>query len=99
MDGPDPNIVDAHTEHCCTQHGCKYAFDEDEEKDCTVLNQKGTQSYPCEQCDEVEGSSHLEPLKRKHLRVLEVLLAEHAHEYASDEENEAINALREALRQ
>lgn len=36
---------DAHTEHCCTQHGCKYG-----DSDCTVTSGKAPQSYPCEDC-------------------------------------------------
>lgn len=40
---------DVHTEHCCKWHGCKYAYDELEEKECTVI-QGAPQSYPCEYC-------------------------------------------------
>jgi len=39
-------LMDVHTEHCCLTHGCKYG-----DTDCTVTTTKGTQSYPCEQCE------------------------------------------------
>lgn len=38
-------IKDAHTEHCCLQHGCKYGDD-----DCTVITGKAEQSFRCELC-------------------------------------------------
>lgn len=44
----DPH-EDAHTEHCCTQHGCKYGND-----DCTVTSGVARQSYPCEYCQMAE---------------------------------------------
>jgi hypothetical protein len=36
---------DAHTEHCCVIHGCKYG-----KPDCPVETRASTQSYPCESC-------------------------------------------------
>ena len=38
-------IKDVHTEHCCSEHGCKYG-----DKDCAVVTGKAPQSYPCEWC-------------------------------------------------
>lgn len=38
-------MKDAHTEHCCLEHGCKY-FD----PDCTVMSGEKEQSYECEDC-------------------------------------------------
>ena len=42
-------MKDAHTEHCCSTHGCKYG-----DPGCPVLNQKKEQSYPCEWCDDAK---------------------------------------------
>lgn len=39
-------IKDVHTEHCCAQHGCKYA-----DSDCPVASGNKPQSYPCESCE------------------------------------------------
>ena len=39
---------DAHTEHCCEKHGCKYG----QYGSCTVTTGLKKQSYPCEDCDE-----------------------------------------------
>ena len=39
-------MKDAHTEHCCLTHGCKYG-----EEDCTVTTGKFPQSYDCEECE------------------------------------------------
>jgi hypothetical protein len=40
--------LDAHTEHCCLQHGCKYG-----NKDCSVVRKRSRrkQSHPCEACE------------------------------------------------
>lgn len=44
---------DVHTEHCCTRHGCKYAFDGQNitGDPCTVKSGKKKQSFMCEYCD------------------------------------------------
>jgi hypothetical protein len=39
-------LKDVHTEHCCSEHGCKYGDD-----DCTVTTGKKKQSFPCMDCD------------------------------------------------
>lgn len=39
-------LKDVHTEHCCSDHGCKYG-----DGDCTVTTGVAPQSYPCEFCD------------------------------------------------
>ncbi len=39
---------DVHTEHCCIVHGCKYGKDDE----CTVVQKRQPQSYPCEYCYE-----------------------------------------------
>lgn len=49
-------IKDVHTEHCCSEHGCKYG-----DKDCTVVTGKAPQSYPCEWCG-LKSSEHWTPL-------------------------------------
>lgn len=48
-DAPDRCV---HTEHCCSQHGCKYG-----DEDCPVEIGKKLQSFPCEDCgfDRVMG--------------------------------------------
>ncbi len=47
---PEPeNNQDAHTEHCCVIHGCKYG-----NEDCSVVNDKKRQSMWCETCYEIE---------------------------------------------
>lgn len=38
---------DAHTEHCCAVHGCKYAQDET----CTVTTKVAPQARPCQYCE------------------------------------------------
>jgi len=38
---------DVHTEHCCAEHGCKYAY---KSELCTVTQGIAKQSYPCEVC-------------------------------------------------
>lgn len=40
-------VKDAHTEHCCSKHGCKYG-----QEDCTVATGQKEQSHPCEYCAE-----------------------------------------------
>lgn len=40
--------LDVHTEHCCSQHGCKYS-----DEDCTVTSGQKTQSHPCMDCQEL----------------------------------------------
>jgi hypothetical protein len=39
-------LKDVHTEHCCSDHGCKYG-----DNDCTVTTGKANQSFPCMDCD------------------------------------------------
>ncbi len=39
---------DVHTEHCCIVHRCKYGKD----NECTVVQKRQPQSYPCEYCSE-----------------------------------------------
>jgi hypothetical protein len=45
----EPRVKDAHTEHCCAVHGCKYG-----DEDCTVFiaakKQEYIQSFPCIEC-------------------------------------------------
>ena len=36
----------AHTEHCCVKHGCKY-----NDENCPVISEVQTQSYYCEFCE------------------------------------------------
>lgn len=38
---------DAHTEHCCIEHGCKYGHE-----DCTVVTREKVQTMHCYVCDE-----------------------------------------------
>jgi len=45
---------DVHTEHCCIVHGCKYG-----DEDCTVVQKRHPQSYPCEDC----GTDNIDPTK------------------------------------
>lgn len=40
-------VKDAHTEHCCSKHGCKYG-----QADCTVATGQKEQSHPCDYCAE-----------------------------------------------
>ena len=42
----DNSTKDAHTEHCCIRHGCKY-----QNNDCTVVTRQKPQSSPCEECE------------------------------------------------
>lgn len=37
---------DVHTEHCCSDHGCKY----NEPSTCPVVQGVKPQSYPCDLC-------------------------------------------------
>ena len=40
------SLKDVHTEHCCIIHGCKYYKDDE----CSVIQRKAKQSFPCELC-------------------------------------------------
>lgn len=42
---------DVHTEHCCSEHGCKYGKD----NICSVSLGDKPQSFPCEFCDYERG--------------------------------------------
>lgn len=45
-----------HKAHCCSIHGCKYAYDQEQENACPVANGTIQQDYPCEHCDfQAEG--------------------------------------------
>ena len=51
----DSTVNDAknvHTEHCCKEHGCKYAED-----DCPVVLGTMVQSFPCESCVKPTGDN------------------------------------------
>jgi hypothetical protein len=40
-------LMNAHTEHCCARHGCKYMHGDA----CPVATGKTWQSHPCEWCE------------------------------------------------
>ncbi len=48
---------DAHTEHCCSRHGCKYGS-----ADCPVARGIKAQSFPCGDCHE-EGEELVAALR------------------------------------
>ncbi len=54
-------MTDAHVEHCCRWHGCKY-FD----GNCSVTSRKKDQYYPCNICH-LEYADYLEALSRSRL--------------------------------
>lgn len=44
--------VGIHAGHCCVRHGCKYAFNRDQNDRCPVVMETVVQEHDCEQCDE-----------------------------------------------
>lgn len=46
---------DAHTEHCCYRHGCKYHWAGRRTSSCSVVSGEKPQSFMCERCaDDVD---------------------------------------------